>query len=115
MMDLDRVQELYDLQTSASATPEERQRAKDTISKIAPDVLAEYLARPEYQETDIFKYMKTGQPSDHYRVLVARNIIECSYNKMQEIPVEPLPEEDDIVGNILMHYRYSPKVSTETV
>lgn len=74
MMDLDRVQELYDLQTSASATREERQRAKDTISKIAPDVLAEYLARPEYQGVGIFKYM-TGQPSDNYKLLYNRNVI----------------------------------------
>ncbi len=115
MMDLDKVQKLYDLQTNPSATPAERERAKDTISRIATDVLAEYLSRPEYQETGIFKYLKTGQPSDHYKVLYARNVIEFSHSKMHDIPVEPLPQEDDIVGNILMHCRYSPKVSTETV
>jgi hypothetical protein len=111
MMDLDRVQELYDLQTSPSATPEEQKKAKDRIAQITDTVVEEYLASLVH-ETDgggAFVGRKKGtRKFESYEVLWARNCLEGRY-VYGHGGIDECPPVEDKVGNVLFHRRYTQR------
>ena len=102
MMDLDRVQELYDLQSSPTATPDEQQKAKDKIAQIADTVVEEYLSTLLCAEG----IRKGRRRLESLEVLWARNVIEGPIVG-KDSKAETSPPIEDKVGNILFHRRYS--------
>jgi hypothetical protein len=113
MIDFAMLQRLHDLPNDANASPQQRAEAKSTIANIEDEVVTEYLAMPEntWQSGN-----RAGQPKyESYKVLFARNCIEAGYLKGQNMPCWPLPDEADVIGNILLHRRYSATITEETV
>ena len=99
-MDLDRVQELYDLQTSAFASPEQQQKAKEKIAEIADTLTEQYLATLVWGDNG---GPNKGRPKfDCYGALYCRTVMAAQTSGN----ILGMPVETDLVGTILLHRRY---------
>jgi hypothetical protein len=109
-MNLELVEQLYNLQSDPSATPEQQAEAREQIAAITDSVVETYLGTLLWDESS----RKGSRKFEDYQVLYCRNCIEGQILG-EDGRTETNPPREDRVGNVLFHRRYSQRSSTETV
>jgi hypothetical protein len=108
-MNLELVEQLYNLQSDPSVTPAQQAEAKQQIAAIADEVVEGYLASfvHDADGSGAFMYRKKGtRVYENYQHLWARNCLEGPIIA-EDGKTETSPPPEDKVGNVLFHRKYS--------